>query len=633
MKKKSVEQSVREVKKILDDHGLSVEEQRDVLTDMLNEDCTPATLAAVTEKGREFASLKMYDPAKSMLRKKSSVTEDLLGSKAVTGQYMAKADFPKKLASSVFTPEGMARLVAGHEDRIGEMDAEEALQLVTKQQDQLREARKALREASDRLSDMTRLPDTDPEKAALLRQHDELVSVMAHAENTLEEFYAEAPELRTMELDYTPGQRFTTDISAAVATFVKSHRWNIRDLTKARDAMNSFLDKEAASRGATDAQLRYAKNFYNLPLVSLPGSPGNQDLSKLNETRERALCLAWARAVELIPNVHELVADFDRRIGLAVWPPNHFSAANLEALCMALGYCWGALRLTGNSDEERDYIRTEESRRNIFADLFLQLSAIRPRIASFLQKTKYLNDKEGLAGWSLAWLDANFTKLEVGHKFAAALALTDVPADVEVKAPWLVWSLIIPDGLFDPIIDDSELMGSPQVSYSRCFCVGTDIQYIVMNNGYVMGPLSTDKMLNDPHDEGEVGKMLVSLVRGACLALSNPDDYKKKKVGSSSYTTKKREGGAPDLANARYLLTAPVKVDLRDVVRMQQRGETSKGRKLTVQFLVRGHWKNQAHGPKHSLRKNIWIHPFWKGPEESRVLLRNYTVKDKDQDV
>lgn len=124
--------------------------------------------------------------------------------------------------------------------------------------------------------------------------------------------------------------------------------------------------------------------------------------------------------------------------------------------------------------------------------------------------------------------------------------------------------------------------------------------------------------------------MLDSLVRGACLALSDPGQYKKKSIGSSSSTKNKREGGAPDLGNARYMLTAPVTVDLRDVVKMVQRGEKHKGGKLTVQFLVRGHWKNQAHGPGHALRKRIWLQPFWKGPEESRVLLRNYTVKKEE---
>ncbi len=52
-----------------------------------------------------------------------------------------------------------------------------------------------------------------------------------------------------------------------------------------------------------------------------------------------------------------------------------------------------------------------------------------------------------------------------------------------------------------------------------------------------------------------------------------------------------------------------------------------------MQFLVRGHWKNQAHGPRSSLRKRIWIKPFWKGDEHARILLRNYKVKEEADDL
>lgn len=30
----------------------------------------------------------------------------------------------------------------------------------------------------------------------------------------------------------------------------------------------------------------------------------------------------------------------------------------------------------------------------------------------------------------------------------------------------------------------------------------------------------------------------------------------------------------------------------------------------------RGHWKQQAHGPKHAERKTIWVEPYWTGPAD-----------------
>ena len=41
------------------------------------------------------------------------------------------------------------------------------------------------------------------------------------------------------------------------------------------------------------------------------------------------------------------------------------------------------------------------------------------------------------------------------------------------------------------------------------------------------------------------------------------------------------------------------------------------GSSPTVKFVVRGHWRNQAHGPNMTLRKMTWIQPYWKGTEDA----------------
>lgn len=42
---------------------------------------------------------------------------------------------------------------------------------------------------------------------------------------------------------------------------------------------------------------------------------------------------------------------------------------------------------------------------------------------------------------------------------------------------------------------------------------------------------------------------------------------------------------------------------------------SSLGAKVSHRYLVRGHWRNQPHGPKNSLRRLTWIQPHWKGEE------------------
>jgi len=39
------------------------------------------------------------------------------------------------------------------------------------------------------------------------------------------------------------------------------------------------------------------------------------------------------------------------------------------------------------------------------------------------------------------------------------------------------------------------------------------------------------------------------------------------------------------------------------------------GWKLRMQSIVRGHWKQQAHGPQNALRKLIWVEPYLRGPD------------------
>jgi hypothetical protein len=53
------------------------------------------------------------------------------------------------------------------------------------------------------------------------------------------------------------------------------------------------------------------------------------------------------------------------------------------------------------------------------------------------------------------------------------------------------------------------------------------------------------------------------------------------------------------------------------------------GQNHTLRFpsITRGHWRHQAHGPRHSLRKLIWIAPFIRGKQLGSPSGHNYHVK------
>lgn len=293
------------------------------------------------------------------------------------------------------------------------------------------------------------------------------------------------------------------------------------------------------------------------------------------------------------------------------------SAVNLELLAMNVirwmvsfgklnqKHC-GASLLT-DAVEERKRVEIMVERDPVFFKCF-------STCGDFVEKFAHGEAEDNYSAFGQAWLESSFARLEVGHKLAASLCLTDIPDDMEVKAPWGAWSLVVPDGLFPPLVDGGE------EKPARFWCLGTQPVFIIANTGRILQRAD--------HPGGPVYDAIMSLLKGACLALSNPEDFRKERQHrpSARATKHKRDAGSPDFEQARFLLSSPVKIDLREHLGAVLSGR--KGSSPTVQFLVRGHWTNQAHGPRMSLRKKLWINPFWKGPEDTRILLRQVKVDE-----
>ncbi len=80
-----------------------------------------------------------------------------------------------------------------------------------------------------------------------------------------------------------------------------------------------------------------------------------------------------------------------------------------------------------------------------------------------------------------------------------------------------------------------------------------------------------------------------------------------------------------DRATARRAKRDGMTADVR-VVSIRQihhdSGEHRDGSTPSVRFLVSGHWRNQSHGPNHSLRRPTWIAPYTKGPDGAPLRVR-----------
>jgi hypothetical protein len=249
-----------------------------------------------------------------------------------------------------------------------------------------------------------------------------------------------------------------------------------------------------------------------------------------------------------------------------------------------------------------------------------------------------------MLGFGSHWRSMAFARLELGHKLAAALMFTDAPESVQ--APWLAWSLILPDGLLG------------EVDIRRVWCLGDRPAVLLVKLGDHVGTLGLHVF--KPREDGNLGidpgpynpdlgekipktraafeamgkeyeekflrtlPMLQNLIRGVCLALSDPAEWRKGDYyGRPSGSEIKKASKHKELpVGERYVLGHPVQIDLREEVLEHVRTGRVGGGSPTKLFLVRGHHRRQAHGPGHQLRKTIWVEPFWKGPEDARVLLR-----------
>jgi hypothetical protein len=220
-------------------------------------------------------------------------------------------------------------------------------------------------------------------------------------------------------------------------------------------------------------------------------------------------------------------------------------------------------------------------------------------------------DSQNVQTFGRAWRRSGFARLDVPHKLAAGLMLTDAPK--YTKMPWEAVSISVPDGLCEPIrrlwvIEQKD--GGGEYPY---------VVSAVAANGIITGTRN-NRLIEDLTDER--AQLLECYVRGVLLCVTDAKSCHAGKHGRSS-SKGKRSG---PVAGELYRIGDTIEIDFRSAVQEVWSGEKREGPK--VQFVVRGHWRNQACGPGRSERRETWIRPFWKGDSEMRVLLRRHGLKD-----
>ena len=121
--------------------------------------------------------------------------------------------------------------------------------------------------------------------------------------------------------------------------------------------------------------------------------------------------------------------------------------------------------------------------------------------------------------------------------------------------------------------------------------------------------------LDEPTRRGETDQVLFTL-NAAWLLMQQPTLLDR---------TRERPDRSQRQAYARADRPIPEVsvIDLRRAYVPQDRDPDagSDGRTYRHRWVVSGHWRNQAHGPEHSLRRRQWIPSFVKGPDGAPLLV------------
>ena len=87
---------------------------------------------------------------------------------------------------------------------------------------------------------------------------------------------------------------------------------------------------------------------------------------------------------------------------------------------------------------------------------------------------------------------------------------------------------------------------------------------------------------------------------------------------------------ASKLRAKHWTIGRTIKIDPKLVTAVRT-GSREVAFRLKHRHIVRGHYRNQAHGPARSLRTKRWIAPHWRGPEDGAALVHTYKIETKPE--
>lgn len=254
--------------------------------------------------------------------------------------------------------------------------------------------------------------------------------------------------------------------------------------------------------------------------------------------------------------------------------------------------------------------------------------------------------------WTCEWCMNGFPRVVLGHKHAASLMATKTRADSipDARAPWTAFLVDVPRGLLSWVPREAHVKhkdgtysiesSGGNVQYALVTANGSDISIIPLADDMTFTMIEPvdgkglaefghidlrNQMLGTPDERNHASLTMISrLVLGVCMEMTS-SSYSGEKIGVRPTKADPRTG---EPRTWTFQLTRNVKVDCRDAVRAYSEGKSRSS--PTVQCLVRGHWKQQPCGRGGADRKNIFVEPYWRGPEDAPIASRNHLIVSPD---
>ena len=243
------------------------------------------------------------------------------------------------------------------------------------------------------------------------------------------------------------------------------------------------------------------------------------------------------------------------------------------------------------------------------------------------------------APWLLAWARDGYNVFDLSPDFVAAMLLTD-PSEIDLpslKLPFRGMLFMIPSDF---------ATGAEGTSYTKIHVVETDDSRIFDANGSKDGKkrpaiviYATDgtRLLATVAPRAELSwAVLEELPDDVTLDLDKDARTTIQRIvlGALAYATAidraiterfpaapKKRRDQPSIAH--WTIGRTIKID-PEFVRIARSGAREIAFCIKSRFVVRGHYRNQAHGPNRALRTSKWIAMHWKGPEEGARLVHTY---------